>query len=76
MKIIVFILLSLSLSYGYVYEFKAKNFYDKSIDFADFEDEVLVLFVANKELKTDNELRKLNELIPQICDISTNWVTL
>ena len=65
MKIIVFILLSLSLSYGYVYEFEAKNFYDKSINFEDFEDEVLVLFVANKELKTDNQLRKLNQLYSQ-----------
>ena len=62
MRIIVFILLSLSLSYSYIYEFKAKNAYGKDINFADFEDKVLVIFVANKEIKTDNELRKFNKL--------------
>lgn len=62
MKTIVFFLLTLSLSYGFVYELKAKNTYSQDIDFARFEDRMLVIFVSSNDMKTSNKLKKLNNL--------------
>lgn len=51
-----------SISYGFVYEFKAKNGFDRDVDFSRFENSLLVIFISNKEFKTNSELLKLNKI--------------
>ena len=62
LKKIILLLLLFPFLYSFVYEFKAKNNYNKDINFENFENKLLVIFVANQEFKTSKQLIKLNKL--------------
>lgn len=62
MKTILLLIMSCIFSFADIYDFKANNFFNKKIDFRNFKEDILVVFVSYDDCKLTKELKYLNDL--------------
>lgn len=73
---LVLIIFNFIFVFATIYEFKSNNFFNKQIDFKDFKDSVLVVFVSYDDCKLTNELQSLNNLHQKYKNKNINFIGL